>query len=378
MRLEFDRDFLIKEMGMKLPKVMKDVIDYTQNAFRREIVKDAAAITEELLKSTSSLPTRNGLYQFYDTQTDAAKMSIGWRIPKNTGDPHLLQMWKVNYSVGDDGDCSILVSNDKLVRGKTSDYYLFELLWNGTKPYIVAAELSNKRKKTVIKGKPYKSGKRAGQMRPDKIIVKPSQQEVFKKKHGKPAFKEWEAKMREQMALQNKILGKRNWHISAVEQDRRRRANQRKGEAVAVDREKAQRAKLALEHAGEYTNMNAHYSSDRESSGTTVERLGVTSSIYDNYEKLFKTLIHEKGGLIKEYAPQKMHFYSRYKGRFYYNQIYRKGIEGKVVQDFHEYVATCVYRGLMMAMGNVRKGNESMIVQQLSKAVFQHDIVYSH
>ena len=378
MKLEFDFDSLKKALEMKSQSIQKDVQEYVGESFTEEIMSDAAPIIENLLKSISSLPTRDGKYQFYDTDSDKAKAKANWRIPKNTGDPHLLLMWRTGYKVHKNGDCSVIVSNDKLVRGKSGDFYLFDLLWRGTKPYVVAAELGDKRKKQTIVGGLYKSGKKEGQKRPDKVITTYSEQDRFRKKYGKAAFKEWEIKMRELRAHQNKMLGTRNWHISAVEQDRRRRSNQRKGEAEAVDRAKAQRAKMLFEQAGGNENRGEDFGFDR-SGGTKVEQMGLTQSFgYDDYKKMYKTLIHEKGGIIKGFAPKKMNYYNRFAGKFFFNQIYRKGIEGKVVQDFHEYVATCVYRGIMIATGNTDRGNKAMIVQSLSTSRGGNDIIYSH
>jgi hypothetical protein len=381
MKLEWDFDDLHREMQSKAPKIVKDVVEYTQEAFTKEIMSEAAPIIEDLLKLTSSLPTKNGMYQFYDTQSDIAKAKRGWLIPKNTGDPHLLHMWKTDYRVGKNGDCTIIVSNDKLVKGKNGDFFLFNLLWNGTKPYIVTAELSDKRQKKVIPGTPYKSGKRKGEMRRDKTITIPSEQDKFKKKYGTPAFKQWEQQMKELRAHQNKMLGTRNWHISAVEQDRRRRSNYIKGEKEAADRERAQRIRMQAEQAGVYENHNANYGDD-QSGGTELRRQSITPTFsfakFDDYKNMYKVLIHEKGGIISGFKPKKMHYFNRFNNKFYYNQIYRKGIDNEVVSDFREYVATCVYRGIMMATGNTDIGNKAMMVQTFGSTRGGNDIIYSH
>jgi len=357
MKLVIDQNELLAEIKKKGPKIAKEAEKLLLKPITKQILSDAAPIIQSLLRSPSSLPTKDGLLQFYDTQSDAAKAAKNWGIPKNTGDAHLLQMWNVGYNVDEEGG-QIIVNNDKLVRGKTSTYYLFDLLWNGTSPYIVPVELTKK------------------------------EQKAFGKKHGKSALEQWNdlrkveqlklERQRAQNKAQEKARGfKRNYHLSAVEQHRRDQAMRANtGQPIAVDRAKAFRIAELTRLAGGGGFESGDFGSS-ESGGTRHEPLGITQAT-GKFTRLFRVFIKEQEKPKQEYAPQKMHYYNRFKGKFFYNQIYRKGIEGKTLDDFHEYVATCVYRGLMMAVGETRKGNEAMIVQQLSRSVLKSDSIYSH
>jgi hypothetical protein len=367
MSVSINKEKFLNDIANKMPQIEAAMRKNVEDSFNKEILSIATPNIERLLALPSSLPTKQNKYQFYDTESDAARELKGWK--KNTGDKHLIQMFEVDFSISREGKGTVIVNNDKMVRGKSGDFFLFDLLWDGTRPYVVAAEMSAERKKTVTKGTEYKSGKRKGEMRPDKVTYAQSQQDQFKKTHGKAAFKMWEDAMRVQMAKQSKVMGKRNWHISAVEQDRRRRQNLGKVEAEAVDRERAKRNEEMFRFAGGYEKGDSDYGSS-ESGGTKTGGQSFTQSFsYTDYKKQYKVLIREKTGLIKSMAPPKMHWYNRFNGKFYTSQIYRRGIEGDVVKDFHEYIITCVYRGIMEAMGKSSEGARAMIVQTLSRSM---------
>jgi hypothetical protein len=62
-------------------------------------------------------------------------------------------------------------------------------------------------------------------------------------------------------------------------------------------------------------------------------------------------------------GAKKMSFYNRFQGRFYFNQFMRQGIKGQVVEDFHDYIADCIVRGLRMGAGstiNISRGKDWM------------------
>jgi hypothetical protein len=369
MSVSINKEKFLSDIAKNMPKIEAAMNDRATGYFTKKVVSEAIPEIDRLLKSPDSLPKKGGKIQFYDTESEEARAKKGWK--SNTTDNHLIEMWKVDAVSDNKGRITIKIDNDKLVRGRSGDFFLFDLLWKGTRDYAVPAELSDKRERVVTKGKEYKSGKRKGETRPDKVSYKPSEQDQFKKTHGNAAFKVWERAVKDQQAHQNKLLGKRNWHISAVQQDERRRSTNagKRFMAEAADRERVARERQDQRLVGEDTFYGGDYSSgEKNTGGTKIGKESITPTTYRSNPDSYKKLIYERSGLVKSMLPPKMHWYNRFTGKYYTEQIFRRGIQGEVLEDFHKYIIGCIYGGIMVVIGERNKKANERFAEELTDA----------
>lgn len=327
MRLEINQDQLIEELEKNTTKIAADVQKVIGTKFTDELCSEACHHIKAYLTMHSSLPVKGGLQQFYDTQSDLAKKAAGWRIPKNTDDPHLIDMWKVDYAVGDHGDFAIIISNDKRVRGKTQSYHLFDLLWNGTGYYVVPMKLT------------FEQGQRLANM--SRVM-------------GSDINEMRRARLAEQplMQMSSRIRKKGNPNI-----------RQGKGEKIRVSYSEKTRRQVAAITAGFVAYGKKAMGKVRDVTGFKRSGIsGETPGSMDRATKIradvkfagkkYKSNVTYVEDVSTEHQPGKaMHFYNRFAGKFYTNQYFRKGIEEPIVQDFHDYVSNCVYKGIMDAAG---------------------------
>jgi len=359
MRLEFNKTQLENELNRGLIAISADIRQEVEAPFTADILSKAAPIIETLLKTASILPTKGSLRQFYDEQSDIAKTAAGWRVPKNTTDPHLMEMWEVDWELSKrDNVGKILVSNRKQVKGRDLYFDLFALLWEGTDTYVAPVQL-NQEQITRLKRE--------------------------RDRHGNPLMERWSR-------------DKERWLMLVSKYKRTRVARQTKSKRMYYEGEVESNAsrKKSQSDMWKETHEQTVVGHDPYQFGSTdftkTERAGLTSSglkkqartnyIMSQPERTIKGKgkggfrkgktyymgkhgakfphlqfeLYDIGGEDKSYhqgLAHYMHFYNRFKGRFYWNQLVRKGIEGKVLEDFHSYVSGCILRGMNIALGEV-------------------------
>jgi hypothetical protein len=348
MRIEIDKKGLEEAVYQATDKIAKDVQKTHGLKFTKEYLDVACPWIQAYLKMASSLPTKGGLRQFYDTQSDQEKRKAGWKIPKNTTDPHLIEMWEVSYELGEDGEGTIIIKNQKLVKGRTSYYSLFQLLFFGTDTYV-----------SPIAGNKltYEQGIR---MRSAEV-------------QGSTIHKRWlEARDKEASVISEYTyrVGKRKTPKGHLVRDRNGAfIPTKKKSVVDVFKEEAAKRELGGGIMGGSGSNQGDRAPETKAMGGVGQKgwrppwvrkiLGQGLTVgagarYGKREMHFARDVYPTGkgymsDFTKQSQPKKMMWYNRFKGKFYYNQIWRKGIDDVVVTDFHNYLTDCIYRGLVYA-----------------------------
>jgi hypothetical protein len=362
MKLEIDKEMLAKELENHTRGILHEVRHLAELPFTQDILEKAAPTIETLLKSAASLPPRGSLQQFYDTQSDIAKANKGWRIPKNTEDPHLIEMWEVDWEVSKrDNVGKILVSNRKEVKGREAYFNLFELLWNGTETYVAPVKLNQEEIARLSRQKNRHGVALINVHNRDKerwlfmvhkykkVRGRGKTQKVYNE--GMKAYLSGEVKPEpRKKTMTDMFANERRENVAGSEAKTFGSEDFTKTERLGVTAaglKKMARKNYIMQK--EPTSFQKRLSSGklgkRQYSGRHGARVPhLTWELYDI------------GGEDKSYHQKiahYMHFYNRFKGAFYVNQLVRKGIEGQVLEDFHEYVSRCILNGLNIAMGQV-------------------------
>jgi hypothetical protein len=305
----------MSELSRNSPVVVNAIKERVEEAqkmrFTKALLEQAAPVIQANLRSATNLPTRDGLKQFYDTESAGARRSLQSKRQKvrkslvmKPQEPHLLDLWEVGYRTGRGGHGSIVVSNPKVVTSKNGAYPLFKLLWEGTSRYVVPMPLSPQERSTLI------------------AIG-------GKKLHG-----QYLTRMREQ---QSKLYSE--WA---------RLKYQPVGAPSKKTPEQIRTERLIISQAGWIGKMKKGASGEFYR-GKNIAPAGTTT--YVGQHKIGVHIPPDFKEFAVENAPKKMSFYNRFKGKFYYNVFQRRGIEGDVVMDFHEYVSMCILNGLSFAVG---------------------------
>jgi hypothetical protein len=374
MRIEFDSEKLIDELRKSTEYLTKDMKRVAETKFTDELLIHAAPNIEVLLKSATMLPTKGGLKQFYDEQSDIAKANKGWRIPKNTEDPHLLQMWDVDWEKSSrDGVGKLLVSNRKQVKGRESYFSLFEILWYGTDVYVAPVQLSDE-ERTRLKRQRDKTGQplynrwnrdkerwfmevSKGKAIRGRPLNKRTMQDVGGIDYSpkpKSQVKIWEEVHKMETYGKDSFWNKRE----SMDIDERRRT-----EGVHSAR---QGKNLTPTMTTKYIKR-VYMAANPPQTITTKSGIKKHLGKYGSKFPYLHAELHDIGGDDKSYhqgLAHHMHFYNRFKGRFYYNQLVRKGVEEDIVQDFHEYITRCLYEGFKIAVGEITEERLAEIYEE--------------
>jgi hypothetical protein len=315
--LRIDRTTLAREISRNSPFVVNAVKeqldDIKMMKFTKELLEIAVPVIQANLKNAQNLPTKEGLKQFYDTESVNARMRLQKTRQKarkplvmKPQQPHLLDLWEVGYKTGKGGHGSIIVSNPKTVSSSNGSFSLLKLLWEGTNRYIVPIPLGAQEKSKII------------------AIG------------GRKLFGQYLTRMREN---QEKMYA-----------DWARIRYQKVGGVVMKTPEQIRTEHMLIKQAGWLPKLKRGEMGEFYKTGGGGGAPRQTST-YVSKTKIGVVIPPEWSEYAAENAPNKMHFYNRFKGKFYYNVFQRKGIEGDVVQDFHDYVAQCILNGLVFAYG---------------------------
>lgn len=313
----------------------EQIDDLKKMRFSRDFLERASPFIKIHLRNAMNLPSRDGKKQFYDTETRAAKASKGMKQAMGS-DKHLIDQWEVGFQTGRGGHGKIICSNNKTVYSRNGSYALLKLLWEGTSTYVVPITLTAAERRTL-----------------------------FHTGGNQNLFQDWR-KRRD--AMKDTITKAFHEYERSLYQKYR----QEEG-SVPIKKSTAQRwkEKLSVEMAGStggYYNKSTGYSSrvkvedvnvrgvgeKGESRTTTSITPGQTTVQLGKY-KYVRVAGMKYEDFVSENMPKKMTFYNRFAGKFYYNRFMRKGIEGDVIKDFHDYVGDSIYKGLMDVYGEIRE-----------------------
>jgi len=314
MEVSFDFSKLKGEISGKSAKYIRDFEEIYGGKILKELLESSCPHIEQLLQSGTMLPPRDGLKQFYDTESKAAWDSklkrSGYQARKQMGgnhpstskfnEPHLIQMFKVVGVPGRGGHGVIVVSNDKYVPGRNRNYNLFKLLWEGTESYVAPVKLELAEYE-ALKSKP---------------------EDVLQYKNRM---------QKELITISTPYMSRRRTIVTAEEINKRRRE------------------KYDSTYHGGYTGLKV----------TTYgkKKRVVTWDVETNMRED-----------VNWDAAKRMTYYNRFQGRFYYNQFQRRGIGDRVVEDFHQYIADCIASGLNHGMGEIfRKGLSTGFTEKVKR-----------
>jgi hypothetical protein len=343
MELRLDEDALKEEIRKSTHYIARDIERIGGAKLTRDILDMACPHIQALLKMASSLPTKSGLRQFYDRETELAAKKQGARFQKKFGAEwnhqrreatpgHLLDQWRVSWTEDPNAEgfgAIIIVENDKMVKGRSSWFSLFELLWNGTNTYIAPVPMNPEEQTRLGKSEAAMNQHRE-RMKNEATVYGPG---YFYK--AKPiSTKKRHVNLTDQRGRPRKVTGRRK---TQEEMDKERVQALMSGERNAyIQTHKIEVERLSLEDVG------------------SAKKASQTSYGHQRFVKGNLAWTHDVMGLGTTHHKEpakRMHFYNRFTGRFYYNAIMRKGIESDVVQDFHEYVSDCVVKGIEFAIG---------------------------
>lgn len=328
--LRIDKQKLASEISRNssfvVNAVKEQLDDVKMMRFTKALLEIATPVIQANLKNAQNLPTKEGLKQFYDTESVGAKRRAQSSrqmarkpLTIKPQQPHLLDLWEVGYKTGRGGHGAIIVSNPKVVTSKNGSFSLLKLLWEGTKRYIVPIPLNAQEKSKII------------------AIG------------GRKLYGSYLTRMREN---QSKLYAE--WA---------RLKYQNVGAAVKKTPEQIRSEHWSIQQAGFLPKTKRGESGEFYKTGGAGGAPRQTTT-HVGKVKIGVVIPPEFVDYAAENAPSKMHFYNRFKGKFYYNVIQRKGIEGDVVQDFHDYVAQCILNGLLFAYG---EQNEEKILHAIGQ-----------
>jgi hypothetical protein len=346
-----DKKALAEEIRKSTAHIAKDVKRVMEMKFTAELLSIATPAIEVNLKSATNLPTKGGLRQFYDEQSDVAKANKGWRIPKNTKDPHFIQMWHVDWEQHiKTSEGKIILSNPKMVAGREAWWSLFDILWWGTDYYVAPVILNDEERARLTRQRD---------------------------KNGAPLISKWSRD--KEKYYENRAQGRALKNRGKI--PRRSGAKGAQGAMKTGDqiaKEFAQYRESGIDSFGmklggmeedDFEENPAIFYQQKATSPLQTQKhvrtskvLGVVEFVKSKIGKWGKkvpyseTTLYDVSGGDPSYhqkPAQYMHFYNRFKGRFYYNQLTRKGVEGEVVQDFHDYVTKCIDDGLQFALNEL-------------------------
>jgi hypothetical protein len=313
--IDIDKKKLIKELMRDTPYVVNAVREQVEEIklmrLSRHLLEIATPVIQANLKNAANLPTKENLKQFYDTESFKARWTKYRNNPKKSAiikqqQPHLLDLWEVGYKTGKGGHGSIIISNPKQVTSKNGSYPLFKLLWEGTDTYVVPIPL-----------KPHERAR---------LITNGS-----KKLHG-----QYLARLKEDRAR--------------LYADWARIKYQKVGDTRMKTPEQIRDEWLSIKQAGFLPSTKKGEMGEFFKTGGGGGAPRQTKS-YVSKTKIGVIIPPDWNTYATENQPKKMSFYNRFKGKFYYNVFQRRGIESEVVQDFHDYIAQCVFNGLSFAYG---------------------------
>lgn len=328
--LYIDRTKLASEISRNSPYVVNAVKDQLDDIkmmrFSKSLLEEAVPVIQANLKSAKNLPTKEGLKQFYDTESvNARRRAQNSRqlarkpLTIKPQQPHLLNLWEVGYRTGKGGHGAIIVSNPKMVTSKNGSFSLLKLLWEGTNRYIIPIPLTPQERSQIIAiGGKKLHGQYLTRMREQREKLYADWARLRYQNVGSPT-----KKTPEQIRTEWLMIKQAGW-IG-----------------------KTQKGAM-----GEFYKTGGAGGAPRQTK-THVGGVKIGVIIPPDFEDY-----------TAESAPKKMHFYNRFKGKFYYNVFQRKGIEGDVVQDFHDYVANCILNGLMFSFG---EQNEQRILSAIGQ-----------
>jgi hypothetical protein len=360
LRIEINKAGLIRAIEESTKHTAKDVQKVVGVKFTQKVIQTAAPQIQALLKMGSSLPTKRGVKMFYDDQTRLAYKAKGWAYPENRETKHLLEMWEVSGTVSPNqrAEGKIIIDNDKMVPGASRDWNLFQLLWEGTETYIAPVTITREQAQRLYANETKEQFKRTWKRISYKRMKYP---------HAKPVEVERE----------------RNMAKSAAQMASERHAMVVAGGGKTFNPGKAspRSEKLGVNYTqdtkGEEQTATSYKQTGITPTQTTSwireQRLHARPITFAEKDKKGRPITRGKFGPWEFVAdvgnknvdnPKLMTFYNRYQGRFYYNQFMRKGIRRDVVEEFHEYIFKCLYRGLMDAIG-METGSQGKTFLQL-------------
>jgi len=377
MRLKMQLESLAEEMYKSRSHTAMDIKKLAGTKFTERILQDAVPIIQARLKMAANLPRRGGLIQFYDEQTANAKRAYGkksWANSYHSGEnrptEHLIHMWRVSSRIGRDGKGQIIVENDKVVPGKDRDWFLFDLLWNGTSAYVVPMELTKEEEKRLARGEQYgllAQHKEAMRMRNIELSRRDIQRRYNNSLQVVPARRSVGKSYDYQKGMSPQALKRSRDLLNKYGSGDTVKGGQSPGVLGITHKKKSwyypvgEKKRVSLESwrkESEINRMAGATDKNLEMRYASTDFVPVEKkNISMHYGKVFHRwfVAKAKGGPadykdeFESDAPKKMSFYNRFRGRFYFNQIARAGIGANVVDDFHEYVIDCVYRGLISA-----------------------------
>jgi hypothetical protein len=320
--------------------VKDQITDLHKERFSRKLLEIAAPMIQAHLRNASNLPTRNGLKQFYDTESINARRGQQdhrqkARKPiksKNKAEhDHLLHQWEVGFSVGRGGHGTIVVDNPKEVSSGDGSrtFSLFKLLWEGTETYVVPATLTKQETTNLFR------------------------------RYGRDAYYQWLSRHKENQtklgkdynAYKRELIKNVRGQIGSVP---------KKKTEMEIEKEKY---KMMVNGAGfgrgglkpiqRLDDVNVFSVGAEGESRTTVSTTPGQTKVFLGKTKYVFMDPKPFADFAAENAPKRMNFYNRFKGKFYYNVYARQGIKGEVVKDFHTYVSESVFNGLMSAVGEM-------------------------
>jgi hypothetical protein len=309
--------------------------DVKKMGFSRDFLERASPFIKIHLRNATNLPSRDGKKQFYDTESRSIRASKGMKKTMGS-DRHLIDQWEVGFQTGRGGHGKIICSNEKTVYSRNGSYALLKLLWEGTSSYVVPINLSDAERKALFHTGGNQNLFQSWRKRRD--AMKETIDRAFHE-YERSLYKKYRS---EEGSVPVKKSETQRWKEKlSVEQ-----AGARGGR---YDRGRGYVSGTAID------DIRVHSIGEKGESRTTSSITPGQTTVQLGKYKYVQVKGMKYDEFVSENMPKKMTFYNRFTGKFYYNRFMRRGIEGEVVKDFHDYVGDSIYKGLMDAYGEIKE-----------------------
>lgn len=357
-----NRDNLLEQMGEEGVSRFAMWKRLAEVKLTQRFIKIAAPAIKANLKSATNVPPKNGMRQFYDEQTAVEMRNRGERNVKsfspnrsnyiNHYEPsdHLLDQWEVEAVPNERGG-TLLISNNKMVPGKSRDFSLFKLLFLGTSYFVMPVPLRKaERELAMARGGYEKYIERVNRTR--RRVVTYQGDVTLRAKGGRkevnvPLTPEERAREKKMAMSKRGVYSKSD--TSTWKQEMR----------------DLEAGFYGFERAVEQAKGAGFFNYPRTKKIKNVNYVPMRK--IKDYMRVVE--VAPSGGQEWE-KPKRMSFYCRYMGRFYYNLSQRRGIEKDVVRDFRNFIADSVYEGLIYGVNeSFRKGQTNEKMRKAFKGV---------